>query len=74
MEDYAQLEGDQAQEQASERYGGCPIPGYLQGQAGPGFEQPDLAMDVPVHCRGAGLLEVPSNSGLHDSIFQCIHY
>lgn len=43
MEDYAQLkegrykedvfysEGDQAQEQASERYGGCPIPGYLQG-------------------------------------------
>ena len=64
MEDYAQLEGDQAQEQASERYGGCPIPGYLQGQAGPGFEQPDLA----------GLLEVPSNSGLHDSIFQCIHY
>ena len=24
-------------------------------QAGPGSEQPDLAVDVPVHCRGDGL-------------------
>ena len=30
----------------------------IQGQAGPGSEQPDLAIDVPVHCRGVGLDEL----------------
>ena len=24
-------------------------------KAGPGSEQPDLAVDVPVHCKGIGL-------------------
>jgi len=27
----------------------------IAAQAGPGFEQPDQAADVPVHCRGIGL-------------------
>ena len=31
------------------------IPGDIQGQAGRGSEQPDLAVGVPVHCRGIGL-------------------
>jgi len=35
--------------------GGCPIPGGIQGQAGQGSEQPDPAVDVPVHCRGVEL-------------------
>ena len=33
----------------------CPVPGDVQGQAGQGSEQPDLAMHVPVHCRGVEL-------------------
>ena len=33
----------------------CHIPGDFQGQAGWGSGQPDLAEDVPVYCRGAGL-------------------
>jgi len=36
---------------AAQRGGGCPIPGDIQVQAGWGSEQPDLAIDVPVHCR-----------------------
>ena len=27
----------------------------MQGQAGPGSEKPDLAVGVPVHCKGVGL-------------------
>ena len=38
---------------------GCPewwwMPGDFQSEAGPGSEQPDVAVDVPVHCRGVGL-------------------
>jgi len=37
-------------EQATQRCGGCPIPEDFQGQAGPGSEQPDLPVDVPIHC------------------------
>ena len=33
----------------------CCTPGDIQGQAGCGSEQPDLAADVPVHGRGVGL-------------------
>ena len=33
----------------------APIPGSVQGQAGRGFEQPDLVEDVPAHSRGAEL-------------------
>ena len=40
-------------ELVAQRSGGYPIPGDTQGQAG--WEQPDLAVDVFVHCRGAGL-------------------
>jgi len=38
-----------------QRGGGSPSLGDVQGQAGPGSEQPDLAVDVSVHCRGVGL-------------------
>ena len=37
------------------RGGRCPIPGNTEGQVGQGSEQPDLAEDVPAHCRGVGL-------------------
>ena len=37
------------------RGGGYPILGDIQGQARPGSEQPDLAVGVPVHCRGVRL-------------------
>jgi len=30
----------------------CPLPRNIQGQVGWGSEQPDLAEDVPAHCRG----------------------
>jgi len=29
--------------------------GHLQSEAGSGYGQPDLAVDVPVHCRGVGI-------------------
>ena len=35
--------------------GGCPVLGDIQGQAGLGSKQPDLTVDVPVHCRRVGL-------------------
>ena len=35
--------------QVSQRGGRCPIPGNIQGQAGQGFEQPDLVEDVLAH-------------------------
>ena len=35
--------------------GGCPLPGSVQGQAGWGFEQPDVAEGVPAHGRGVGI-------------------
>ena len=42
-------------EQVVQRGGGCLVPGDIQGHIGPGFEQLDLAIDVPVHCRKVGL-------------------
>ena len=36
-------------EQVAQRGGGCSIPSDVQGQAGQGSEQPDGAVDVPVH-------------------------
>ena len=41
--------------QVAQRGGGCPIPSDTQGQAGWGSEQPDVAVNVPVHGRGVGL-------------------
>jgi len=32
-----------------------PIPRNIKDQVGLGSEQPDLAEDVPAHCRGGGL-------------------
>mgnify|MGYP001852984719 CR=1 FL=1 len=40
-------EGDEAQ--VAHRGGGCSIPADIQGQAGWGSEQPDLAVGVSVH-------------------------
>ena len=34
---------------------GGPVPGNIQGQVGPGSEQPSPVEDVPAHCRGLGL-------------------
>ena len=34
----------EAVEHVAQRGGGCPIPGNIQGQAGLGTEQPDLAV------------------------------
>ena len=41
-------------EQVSQRCGRSPVPGDFQGEAGSSPGQPDLAVHVPVHCRGAG--------------------
>ena len=48
-------EGGETWEQVAQRSCGCPITGSVQGQVGPGFEQPDLVKDVPAHGRGLGL-------------------
>ena len=42
-------------EQVAQRGCRCPIPGYIQGQVGGGYGQPDPVEDVPAHCRGIGL-------------------
>lgn len=44
--------------QGAQRSSGCPIPGDMQGQTGPGSEQSDLAVDVLVHCKGVELNNV----------------
>jgi len=36
--------------QVAQRGGRCSDPGRFQGQAGPGSEQPNLAIDIPVYC------------------------
>jgi len=45
-------------EQVAQRVGGCSNPGDIQGQAEWGSEQSSWAADVPVHFRGAGLLDL----------------
>ena len=50
-----------ALEQVAQSCGGFPILGDIQGQTGLGSEQPDLTVDVPIHCRGVRL-DDPSNS------------
>lgn len=54
---------------------GSRSPGDIQGQAGPGSGQLDLPLDVPVHCRAAGLgdlLKVASNTD--DSKISCYFF
>lgn len=41
-------------EQVSHRGGVCLVLGDIQGQSGPGSEQPDPDGCIPVHCRGVG--------------------
>jgi len=45
----------EALEQFTYSCGWCPIPGDFQSKTGPDCGQPDLAVRVPVHCRGVGL-------------------
>lgn len=51
----------EALEYVAQRDGRCPFPGHIQGQTRLGSEQPEVAVYVPVHCRGVGMDEVPSN-------------
>ena len=46
------------EEMVAERFGGYPVPGDIQCQSEPGSEHPNLAVDVPVHCRAIGLDEL----------------
>ena len=48
-------EGGEARAQVAQRDGGSPVLRDTQDQAGWGSEQPNLAVGVPVHCRGVGL-------------------
>jgi len=43
-------------EQVAQRCGGCFILGDIHDEQG--SEQPDLSIDVPVHCRGVGLGDI----------------
>ena len=47
--------GGETLEQVAHRGGGSCVSGDIQGEAGGGSEQPNLAISVPVHCRGVGL-------------------
>ena len=51
---FSHTESGETLEQVS-RDGGSSDPGDIHSHAGWGFEQPDLAVGVPVHCRGFGL-------------------
>ena len=42
-------------EQVAQRGGGSPVLADIQGQAGPGSEQSDQAVEVPADCRRVGL-------------------
>jgi len=48
-------EGGETLELVAQRCDGCPIPGDIQGWAGSGSEQPDVAVGVTVDCRAAEL-------------------
>jgi len=47
--------GGEALAQVVQKASGCPTPGDAQGQVEWGSEHPDVAVGVPVHCRGVGL-------------------
>jgi len=44
-----------ALELVAQRTGGLPVPRETQSQAGWDSEHPDVAVGVPVHCRGVEL-------------------
>jgi len=41
--------------QVAQGDGGCHVPRNIQSQAGWGSEHPDLAVGIPIRCRGVGL-------------------
>ena len=43
-----------AEKQWNQRSGGSPVLGDIKDQAGWGSEHSDLAVGIPVHCRGVG--------------------
>lgn len=45
--------GSEALERVAQKGGGCPVSRDTQGWAEWGSEQPDGAVDVPVHCKMA---------------------
>jgi len=45
----------EALNEVTQRGDGCPVLRDTQGRSGQGSEHPDLAADVPVHCREVGL-------------------
>jgi len=47
--------GSEALEQVAQRGGRCSYLGDIPSQAGQDSEQPDVAKEIPVHCRGVGL-------------------
>jgi len=47
--------GCEVLDQVAKRGGGCPVLGDTQGQAGQGFEQPNLDACAPVHWKGVVL-------------------
>ena len=47
--------GGEALEQVAQRCGGYLVHGGIQDQTGQGSDHPDVAVGVPVHCRGIGL-------------------
>ena len=47
-------EHGEALEQVAQRSCGLPLPVNIPGEAGWGFEQPDLVGGVPAHGRGLG--------------------
>jgi len=46
--------GGEALEQVALRDAGSPVLGDVLSQAGPGSEQLNLSVDIPIHCRGVG--------------------
>jgi len=66
-------EGGEALEQVAQRGGQSLVLGNTQGKAGPGSEQTNLDVDVPVHCSGVGLHDLQGSFQLkrfYDSISQ----
>lgn len=55
-EEVSYSESGEAQAHVAQRSGGCPLPEDIQGQNGWGSEYPHVAVGVPVHCSGVGLM------------------
>ena len=51
-------EHDEAVAQVAQCCCVCPVLGGFQGEAGSGPGEPDLAVNVGIHCRGVGLDDI----------------